>query len=726
MVRNLQAGTLADKLDLWGVDQPPAHPEMLLDFIETLAQNQSTPALAHSLAELEARCSPLKLHLRHSLGLDPWPERTELNARTVGKLERPGYTIEKLIYEAWPGLPVTAHLYIPVSITQPGPGLVYTCGHWMEAGKLAIPVQSFCASAAVLGITTLVYDPIGQGERLESWHDHGNLATLLVGRCQLGWMVWESIRALEYLLRRPEINPHKIGMTGASGGGLNTLFTTAIEDRFACAIPVAYPCTFFAAMQAERDLNWEDGTDVCNQVPKVISYAEMSDIASLMLPRPYMILSGKRDPIFPVSGTRKIAADIAHNYQLAGVSERFRFVEFNEEHGYQASLRQAAYGWLMRWLSGEGDGSPISEPARELLPDPYPVDYMSPPGATPGNIRSQSPTSAPIPGSLPGFCLPPGQKFQSETLINTQIRKFAETIPELPPVPGGKADFPAWQAEIKSQVQSVLGPFPSKTGLQTRLFNQVWQDGRLAERITFQSEAGITLPGLFIMPEEWKLPVPFVIHAGEWGKKQGIHSGLIEALVQAGYGVLAIDVRGVGETASSDFEAATNCLMLERTLFGQRVFDVMRAVDFVWERCYIAPQIDKGRLAIVGEGVGGLWGLFAASLDGRVAAVAARDTLFSYKALLEPGIHYPASVFLFDVLHHFDLAQVIGACAPRPVYLQPVDGLRQACTKHQVMSALKPASQAFLRAQAGAGYFKVATLENEQSIPGWLNEVMQP
>jgi len=723
-VKRVKVGHFADQLDLWGVDHPPTDPEMLLNFIERLAQTQSVPALAQTRDELEARRSPLKTHLRHSLGLDPWPERTGLNARMVGKLDRPGYKIEKLIYEAWPGLPVTAHLYIPHPQKQPAPGLVYACGHWMEAGKLAPPVQSFCASAAAMGIVTLVYDPIGQGERLESWHDHGNLNALLVGQCQLGWMVWESIRALDYLLSRPEVHPEKIGMTGASGGGLNTFFTTAIEGRFACAIPVAYPCTFFAAMQAERDLNWEDGTDVCNQVPRVMSYAEMSDIASLFLPKPYMILSGRRDKIFPISGVWQIAADIAHNYQLAGVPERFRFVEFDEEHGYQASLRQAAYGWLKLWLSGEGDGFPIPEPAVDILPDPYPVEYSAPPIPTPGNLRCQSPTATPIPGALPGFCFPPDQKIQCETIISARISAIAKEIAGFPPLPASSTGLTAWQDEIKHRIRNILGPLPPKGQLQTRLFNQVWEDGMMAERITFQSEAGITIPGLFIMPEEWKNPVPFVIYTGEWGKKQGIRSGLIEELVQAGYGVLAIDVRGVGETAVSDFEAATNSLMMDRPLFGQRVLDVIRAVDFIWERCYIAPLIDKGRLAIVGEGVGGLWGLYATSLDGRVAAVVARNTLFSYVPLLKQGAHYPASVYLFDVLRHFDLAHVIAACAPRPVYLRPVDGLRQACTKREVKYMLKPAREAFSHSNAAANCFKVATLEDEQSIPNWLDEAL--
>jgi len=254
----VKPNSFPDKLALWGVDRPPVDSGMLLDFVEKMAQNQSVPSLALTWEELEASRLPLLLRLRHSLGLDPWPEKTSLNAWVLGRLDRPGYKIEKVVYEAWAWLPVTAHLYIPDLLEKPGPGLVYACGHWMEASKMALPIQSFCAGAATLGITTLVYDPLGQGERLESWLDHGNLDALLVGQCQLGWMVWESIRALDYLSSRPEVDPKKVAMTGASGGGLNTFFTTAIDDRFACAIPVAYPCTFSAAMRAERDLNWED------------------------------------------------------------------------------------------------------------------------------------------------------------------------------------------------------------------------------------------------------------------------------------------------------------------------------------------------------------------------------------------------------------------------------------------------------------------------------------
>jgi cephalosporin-C deacetylase-like acetyl esterase len=721
----MRPDSFSDQLALWGVDRPPVDPGMLLDFIGKMAQNQNVPHMALTLEELELRRSSLKARLRYSLGLNPWPERTALNDRIIEELVQPGYRIEKLVYEAWAGLPVSAHLYLPNRLKQPCPGLVYACGHWMEAGKLAPPIQSFCAAAATLGFITLVYDPIGQGERLVSWREHRNLDALLVGQSQLGLMVWESIRALDYLQSRPEVDPARIGMTGASGGGLNTLFSTAIEDRFACAIPVAYPCTFSSAMQAERDLNWEDGTDVCNQVPLVMSYAEMSDVASLFIPKPYMILSGIRDKIFPIVGARQIASVIKQYYQLAGVPERFSYVEFDEEHGYQLSLRQSAYGWLNRWLLGDGDGSPVSEPVLDLLPDPYPVEYSKPPSPAPGHLRDQSPTLTPLPGALPGFCFRPHKMLDSEPIIREKMRAKAEEIENWPPLPTKITDLYHWQAEIKNRIQKILGPFPEKGPLCTRLFNQVFESGMMGERSTYQSEEGIRIPGMFLLPENWKRPIPCVIYAGEWGKMHGVRSGLIEMLMQAGYGVLAIDVRGVGETATSDFEAATNLLMMDRPLFGQRVLDVIRAVDFIWERCYIAPQIDKGRITIIGEGVGGLWGLYAAALDGRVAAVGALDTLYSYKALFTQGARYPASVYLFDVIRHFDLAHVIAACAPRPVYLRPVGGCRQSCPRSEVTGDLRPAREAYLLSGASKRWFKVTASADRRVLTNWLDFVLE-
>lgn len=714
---------LDTRLALWGIDPPPRDPKMLLDFIEGLAEKRLLPPPARSVDELYRRRDGLRLHLLSSLGLDPRPKRTPLNVRQAGTVERKNYVIIKLVYEAWPGLPVTAHLYMPVPLEKPAPGLVFACGHGMESGKLTPVYQSFCASAATLGIVTLIYDPIGQGERLGGWRDHGHLNALLLGKSQLGFMAWESIRALDLLESLPEVDPARIAMTGSSGGGLNTLFTTALEDRFCCSIPAAYPCTFFHAMQAERDLNWEDGVDVCNQVPQVMSYCEMSDIASLIIPKPLMILAGSLDRIFPIQGTRKIANDISRNYTLAGVPERFCFLEFEEEHGYRKPLREAAYGWLAYWLMNKGDGSAIPEPELDLIPDPYPIGYVAPPRATPGRVREQSPTKNPTPDSIIGFCLQPDKPVQPEAYFDRLLAEMCDNLP-VNELPSESASVPAWQEKILRRIQAIIGPFPSKCSLDTHLFNQVWTDNLMAERITFESEKGITIPGYMIMPADWHCPSPFVVYAGEWGKRQGIKSGLVQELIAHGYGVLAIDVRGTGETAATDFEAATNLLMMDRPLFGQRVWDVIRGVDFIWERCYIAPQIDKGRLVVAGEGIGGMLALYAAALDERIAGAAALDIPFSYKSLLNSGANFPASVYLFNVLNRFDMAHVAACCAPRPILLRTVDGNRHPQTKDHIRCEFEIATKTFELLGALPDCFRILSPEDNQPVSNWLDRVL--
>ncbi len=129
--------------------------------------------------------------------------------------------------------------------------------------------------------------------------------------------------------------------------------------------------------------------------------------------------------------------------------------------------------------------------------------------------------------------------------------------------------------------------------------------------------------------------------------------------------------------------------MTDRPLFGQRVWDVLTAVECLWQRTFISVQIDKGRLACVGRGAGGLLALCAAALDERLAAVVAWEAPPSYKSLIVERPDFPTSVYLFDVLSHFDVPQLMAAVAPRPLLLaEPVDGLRHAMPEDQVAAHL--------------------------------------
>ena len=150
----------------------------------------------------------------------PWPEKTPLNPRITGTVERDLYRIENVIFESRPGFLVTANLYVPKGRDFPLPGVVGSCGH-SNNGKAAEPYQGFAQGLARQGYIVLIFDPIGQGERLQYTdeqlksrngigvreHLYGGNQQFLVGEFFGSWRAWDGIRALDYLLTRKVVDP---------------------------------------------------------------------------------------------------------------------------------------------------------------------------------------------------------------------------------------------------------------------------------------------------------------------------------------------------------------------------------------------------------------------------------------------------------------------------------------------------------------------------------------
>lgn len=721
--------TLEEAIALRGADRDSPYRTMLLDFIEKQAQY-----LAAGLPEPKTRdawlrrIGELRSRLLHSLGLDRLPRSTRLEVQTLGTIERSGYAIQKLVYECLPGFAVTAHLYLPRHAAAPAPAVLYSPGHWMENCKLEPDIQVCCANLARLGFVVLVYDPIGQGERLGDWLDHGHLEPLLVGLSQEGLMVWESMRAIDYLVSHPQVDPQRIGMTGASGGGLNTLYTSAVDERIQVSVPVCYVNTFFLMMTAERDRNWEDGVDLCNQVPGVMAYAEMSDICGLFAPKPLCVIASIRDWMFPIEGVHQVYKNVERIYELLDVADRVHLVEVDAEHGYDREMRQAAYGWLARWLKDQGDGSPIPEFEPDLLPIPYhpALTYIAPPDPAHLPILRRR---ASFPITSPGLCFPEGASSPSGPAITALVGRIAESLPPVQSQPADADDWDRQRLDLLHRVRTVLGPFPDRTLVSDRIFNQSLYNGFFFERVVFESEPGVEIPAMFVAPAEWKAYVPAIVYVDEWGKEAGLSNGTIRALLEARFAVLAIDVRGVGETATTDFEAATNALMTDRPLFGQRVWDLLRAVDCLWGRTYISVQIDKGRIACLGRGVGGLLALYAAALDERISATVVQGVPLSYKDLILERPGFPPSVFAFDVLSHFDLAHVAGLVAPRPLLVvDGVNGARQPVTlaKMQESYAWCKGVYTLLGAEGRFASISTANATTLDCIVHWLDDALKP
>jgi hypothetical protein len=190
------------------------------------------------------------------------PPRTPLNAKVVGTLIRSDYVIEKVIFESRPQYYVTANLYRPKTITSRRPAVIESCGHYAE-GKASPDYQSACVGLAKKGIVAMIFDPMGQGERLmyrdaqgerpaggTAEHAVAGKACLLVGRTLAHFRIWDAMRALDYLESRPDVDKTRLGMLGHSGGGMMTLLTAPLDLRIRAAMSCCAVTSFYHKTKA--------------------------------------------------------------------------------------------------------------------------------------------------------------------------------------------------------------------------------------------------------------------------------------------------------------------------------------------------------------------------------------------------------------------------------------------------------------------------------------------
>ena len=342
----------------------------LLDSLEREART-ALDAIKHARTRDEAnRTRPeLRRKLEESLGWRrlPWPP--DLQVETMKTLAQPGYRIEKLVWQTLPGVRVPVHLYLPEKVDVPAPAILFYVGHWWPDSKTHPDFQAFCINMARLGFVVLSWDPFGQGERGVSSRDHRRVESLLVGVSQQGIAEYETQCALRYLLSRADVDPKRIGITGASGGGYNTWITAALDDRITVAVPVVGTSEFYEQIQVTRALDWYRASEHCHFVPGLIRYANNHELLAMTSPKPVMIIAASQDQSFPIAGVRRVFEYGSHLYRASSAPDKIGFFEDTTAgHGYQQKKREAAYGWFRKWLMGEGDGGPYREPSTQVLP----------------------------------------------------------------------------------------------------------------------------------------------------------------------------------------------------------------------------------------------------------------------------------------------------------------------------------------------------------------------
>ncbi len=633
----------------------------------------------------ENRREAVRRRLAVALGLEPLPERTPLNARVTGRAEREAYTIENLIFESRPRFYVTANLYLPKGVPGPVPGVVVVPGHAMDDGKNYGLYQAAQLGLVHLGFAVLAYDPIGQGERKLPGFGHNlGYGSLLVGHTNEGMITWDTLRAVDYLAGRPEVDPGRIGLTGNSGGGENTFYAMPLDERVRAGASFSFVCSY------HEWLRLGGNHCICNHLPGIVREMEEAEIVALCLPRAFLAGNGSRDPIFPIAGTRETMRQAAALYAACGAGDRIAAVEVPEGHGWHKPLREAAYGWFARWLQGRGDGSPIPEPEA---------------------VRPESPKSPDL------LCVKPGQRLpeDAETVVTLNRARAAGLIARYPSVPGDPAAWQGLAAAWRERLWERLGGRPPAAEPEASVVEEFAWEGARVQALALTVEDGLQVAALHLRPEGGASPLPVVLYVDDAGKAAVRSSPVVRRLLAAGAAVFALDPRGSGETAVHENHLASDGVCLGRPLLAQRAWDVLQSVRFLR-----SPRGGGAAdVRLYGRGSSGLLALLAAALGCPTEGVVTEGALASFRFALEDSQPQPLWVFAPGILETADIPQMAAVAAPVPLWvLAPAGYGRKALPAAEAEAEFAPAAAAY-RVLGRPGAFQVAP-GGEEAVVGAL------
>ena len=378
-----------------------------------------------SLEDWEARRGEYRRQLQEMLGLWPMPERTDLKPVITGKLEHPEFKVEKLHFQALPKLYVTADLYLPNKLEQPAPAILYVCGHGrtmtngVSCGNKT-GYQRHGEWFARNGYVCLMIDTVQFGEiqgRHRGTFSDGRWWWNSRGYTPAGVEAWFSIRALDYLCSRPEVDKERLGMTGRSGGGSYTWTVAALDERVKVAAPVA-GITDLRNQVVDGCL---EGHCDCMFFPNTYRW-DFPQVAALIAPRPLLIGNSDKDKIFPLDGVVRLYNKTRRIYDLYGQTNQLGLLITDGPHADTQDLQLPVFRWFNRFLKGQ---DPLIEMAAKdfFLPDQLRVFDKLPEDQVNTTIDESFVPKAAPPG--PPGSLAEGKKRQAEYLNALREKVFA-------------------------------------------------------------------------------------------------------------------------------------------------------------------------------------------------------------------------------------------------------------------------------------------------------------
>jgi dienelactone hydrolase len=600
----------------------------------------------NSRAAWDQRAEQLRRQLLVATGLWPLPERTPPRAVVHGKVDRDEYTVEKVILESWPGHYVTGNLYRPKGKQGKLPAVLCPHGHWADgrfydAGEAGVrrqieqgaekfdpsgryPLQARCVQLARMGCIVFHYDMLGYADSIQipqavahgfrerrpameghkEWGFFSPQAELHL-QSILGLQTYNSVRALDWLSELPDVDAHRIGVTGASGGGTQTFVLCAIDPRPAVAFPAVMVST---AMQ---------GGCTCENCSYLRIGTGNIEIAALIAPRPLgMTAANDWTKEMPAKGYPQLK----EHYKLLGVPDKVTLTALVQfEHNYNYPSRAAMYEWMNRHLAlerptpvVETDFKPLSREEMSVWND----DHPAPTGDAVGESYERT--------LVRQMTDEARRRFEA---LRPQANR-PETVKEFERVIGG-----AWDTLIGRTL-----PERGEVEFKAQRRDEK-EDYTTVHGLVVFAKADEQLPAVVLLPSQRNGGT--VIWLDERGKQalftdNGQPTAAVKKLLEAGSAVVGVDLLYQGDFLRAGGAEGRLAIKHPRNfagftygynypLFVERVHDVLSTIAAARDR-----GRGDGKIHMVGFGPAAGWAAAAAAQAGEAVASLTVDSGFRF------------------------------------------------------------------------------------------------
>lgn len=606
--------------------------------VDLLKQRTDIISEINTLDEWKERQSFINETLTDIVG--PFPEKTPLNAKVVGSLKKENYKIEHIVYESQPGFYVTSSIFIPEHLKKgdKAPAIIYCSGHTPDGYRSPVYLHVI-ANLVKKGFIVFAFDPVGQGERFEyldpetgeslvSEHSYAGIQSFLIGSSQARDMIWDGIRAVDYLLTRKEVDAARIGITGRSGGGTQSAYIAAMDDRIYATAPENYLTNFTRLIQTIGPQDAEQ--NLSNAIYRGI---DQPDFLLVRAPKPALMITTSND-MFSIQGAKETESEVSGIYKAYKKEENFSLVEDDGGHQSTEKNRVAMYAFFQKHLQNPGNSQ--DEKTMAFSPEEVRVTKT-------GQVAT----------SLGG-----------ETLHSLNYRKAEEYMKNLE---DSRRDSPNHIPQVISAAKELSGYHGGAEFGKPVLTGRIQREGYVIEKYFVNGNEDHMVPYLLMTPENPNNKA--VIYLDPSGKaNKSSEGGEIEWLVKKGFTVLAPDLIGAGETGppTNDYghnynKLWFNAILINKSLVGIRAEDVVGLAHLLRQH----------------EGLEAVYGVAREEMSPVLLHAAAFDATISRIALVKPYSSYHSimknrfysSKFAYSLvpgsLEFYDLPDLAASLAPR-------------------------------------------------------------